>query len=143
MAPSLVATSQPGSEPGSESAMENNGQGLDRVDRNTLKELDIANQMGAPDHYLDAENDTEWYHWTGSIYVKPIRFENRTGTYVVKLRTEPDAELGKHRHRGEVRAYTVKGNWGYHEYAPTSLSTETLSSSRRKMQQLTFRVFAY
>lgn len=87
----------------------------ERVRRNELKENKIADRLGAPDVYTDGEKDTEWYHWTGSIYVKPLRFENRSGTYVIKLKTEPHAELGKHRHRGEVRAYTIKGNWGYHE----------------------------
>lgn len=87
----------------------------ERVRNNELKEMDIANRLGAEDVYIDGEKDTDWYHWTGSIYVKPLRFENRSGTYVISLKTDPHAELGKHRHRGEVRAYTVRGNWGYHE----------------------------
>ena len=88
--------------------------GLDRVKQNELNELDLADKFGAPDVYIDGEKDTCWYHWTGSIYVKILRIENRKGCYVIKLRTEPHAELGKHRHRGEVRAYTIKGPWGYH-----------------------------
>lgn len=87
----------------------------ERVRNNEIKEDEVAERLGAPDTYTDGEKDTDWYHWTGSIYVKPLRFENRSGTYVIKLKTEPHAELGKHRHRGEVRAYTIKGNWGYHE----------------------------
>lgn len=87
----------------------------DRVKRNELKELEIADQMGGEDMYVDGEVDTCWYNWVGSIWVKPYRFENRSGTYVIALKTEPHAELGKHRHRGEVRAFTVKGQWGYHE----------------------------
>lgn len=90
-------------------------QKLDRVKQNELKEDQLADQYGAPDVYVDGEADTCWYHWTGSIYVKPLRFENRTGCYVIKLKTDPHAELGKHRHRGMVKAYTIKGNWGYHE----------------------------
>ena len=87
----------------------------DRVKKNELTENDLADKYGSPDVYIDGEKDTEWYLWTGSIYVKPLRFENRNGNYVIKLKTDPHAELGKHRHRGEVRAYTIKGNWGYHE----------------------------
>ena len=83
-----------------------NGDGkIDRVKANELKEDKIATHLGAADTYIDAEKDTLWYHWTGSIYVKPLRFENRSGTYVIVLKTDPHAELGKHRHRGEVRAY--------------------------------------
>lgn len=87
----------------------------DRVRNNEIKEMEIAERLGGTDMYIDAEKDTEWYHWVGSIYVKPLRFENRSGTYIIVLKTDPHAELGKHRHRGEVRAYTVKGKWGYHE----------------------------
>jgi hypothetical protein len=87
-----------------------------RVRNNELVELKIAEEMGAPDVYVDSEKDTCWYLWTGSIYCKVLRVENRTGLYVIALKTGPHAELGKHRHRGEVRAYTVgDGHWGYHE----------------------------
>lgn len=85
------------------------------VVRNGEEELRIAAERGAPDVYVDGENDTDWYLWQGTIYVKPLRFENRTGTYVILLKTTPEAQLGKHRHRGEVRAFTVQGSWGYHE----------------------------
>ena len=95
--------------------MPNDQATTERVEGAAKKELEVADRLGAPDVYINGEEDTDWYHWTGSIYVKPYRFENRAGTYVIKLKTEPHAELGKHRHRGEVRAYTVKGNWGYHE----------------------------
>lgn len=88
----------------------------DRVKANELKELEIADTHGGPDVYIDSDKDTEWYHWTGSIYVKPLRFENRSGLYVIALKTEPHAELGKHRHRGMVKAVTINGPWGYHEY---------------------------
>lgn len=87
-----------------------------RVKDNELAELKIAEEMGAPDVYVNSEKDTCWYLWTGSIYCKVLRIENRTGLYVIALKTGPHAELGKHRHRGEVRAYTVgDGHWGYHE----------------------------
>ncbi|KAJ9611418.1 hypothetical protein H2200_004602 [Cladophialophora chaetospira] len=117
MAPSVAEESAPLPQTKSANGEANGGEKIDRVKANELKENKIADHLGAADTYIDAENDTCWYHWTGSIYVKPLRFENRSGTYVIVLKTDPHAELGKHRHRGEVRAYTVKGQWGYHEYA--------------------------
>ena len=87
-----------------------------RVRDNELRELKIAEEMGAPDVFFDSDKDTLWSLWTGSIYCKVLRIENRTGLYVIALKTATHAELGKHRHCGEVRAYTVgDGNWGYHE----------------------------
>ena len=110
MAPAVVDVASE-----SENGQPKKGGAVDRVKQNELKELELADQVGAPDVYVDGEQDTCWYHWTGSIYVKPLRFENRAGNYIIKLKTDPHAELGKHRHRGMVKAYTIKGNWGYHE----------------------------
>ena len=86
-----------------------------RVEQNQQTELGLADKFGMPDHYLSTD-DTLWYHWQGDIYVKPIRFEAKTGTYVIALKCSVDADLGKHRHRGPVTGYTVKGAWGYKEY---------------------------
>lgn len=85
-----------------------------RVVQNEQTELVLADTYGLPDHYLSTK-DTLWYHWQGDIYVKPIRFEGKTGTYVIALKCAVDADLGKHRHRGPVTGYTVKGAWGYKE----------------------------
>jgi hypothetical protein len=86
-----------------------------RVVQNEQTELALADKHGVPDHYLST-HDTLWYHWQGNIYVKPIRFEAKTGTYVIALKCSIDSDLGKHRHRGPVTGYTVKGAWGYKEY---------------------------
>ncbi|KAH7344249.1 hypothetical protein BKA66DRAFT_577074 [Pyrenochaeta sp. MPI-SDFR-AT-0127] len=84
---------------------------VDRVKADQPTELKIADKMGAPDVYIDSEVATCWYHWVGSIWVKPLRFENRSATYVIVLKTDLSAQLGKHRHRGEVKAYTVRGDY--------------------------------
>jgi 2,4'-dihydroxyacetophenone dioxygenase len=81
----------------------------------TPRSSSTANVVLIVGRYIDSEKDTDWYLWTGSIYVKPLRFESRSGMYVIALKTEPHAELGKHRHRGMVKAYTINGPWGYHE----------------------------
>ena len=46
------------------------------------------------------------------------RFLLAAGTFVISLanRTNEDADLGKHRHRGQVTAVTLKGEWWYEEY---------------------------
>lgn len=103
MSPHIVASNAP-EEPGPSPAK-----------GNELEELVLADKYGVPDHYLSAQKDTLWYHWLGDIFVKPIRFEAKTGTYVIALKSEKDADLGKHRHRGPVTGYTVKGSWGYKE----------------------------
>jgi hypothetical protein len=107
-----IHTPLPVLEPQSVAAQETDEQ---RVARNVDTELLIIDKYGAPDVYVNGETDTDWFHWQRTIWVKPLRFENRTGTYVILLKTTPAGDLGKHRHRGDVNAFTIKGSWGYKE----------------------------
>lgn len=78
-------------------------------------ELVFTDKHSAPDVFISGQDDTCWHPWTGTLELKPLRFETRSGTFVVALRTPVDAWLGKHRHRGPVTAVTVSGNWRYKE----------------------------
>lgn len=78
-------------------------------------ELAFVDKFSAPDVYINGKDDTLWFPWIGPIELKPMRMENRTGTFVVGLRSKVAAGLGKHRHRGTVTAITMAGEWGYKE----------------------------
>ncbi len=113
---SLVeATTMPESVDGHRGSAAASEAAVAKTKANEREELRIAEKLGGDDTYIKAQTDTLWYHWVGSIWVKPFRFDNRSGEYVIALKTGPSAELGKHRHRGQVKAYTVKGSWGYYE----------------------------
>jgi hypothetical protein len=83
-------------------------------------ELALADKYSSPDVYISGERDTCWHPWshpwTENLELKPLRFETRTGTFVVVLRSKEDTWLGKHRHRGTVTAVTLNGEWNYKEY---------------------------
>ena len=53
--------------------------------------------------------------WEG-IELKMLRIGEPTGTYTLLARFQPGVVLPKHRHFGDVHAFTLKGQWGYHEY---------------------------
>ncbi|CZS79592.1 hypothetical protein SNK03_004264 [Fusarium graminearum] len=80
------------------------------------KALVFTDKHSSPDVYISYNKDTLWYPWVTTLEVKPLRFETRSGSFVIALRTPVDAWLGKHRHRGTVTAVTLAGNWGYKEY---------------------------
>jgi 2,4'-dihydroxyacetophenone dioxygenase len=79
-------------------------------------ELRLADSYSSPDVYISGENDTLWHPWINNLEIKPLRFETRTGTFVIVLRAKEDTWLGKHRHRGNVTAVTLNGEWNYKEY---------------------------
>lgn len=78
-------------------------------------EIAFTDKYSSPDVYINGETDSLWHPWVGTIEIKPLRFETRTGTFVIGLRSPVDTWLGKHRHRGIVTAVTVSGNWRYKE----------------------------
>jgi 2,4'-dihydroxyacetophenone dioxygenase len=80
------------------------------------KGLAFTDKHSSPDVYISYNKDTLWHPWTGTLELKPLRYETRSGSFVVALRTPVDAWLGKHRHRGTVTAVTLAGNWRYKEY---------------------------
>lgn len=84
-------------------------------------EMAFVDEYSAPDVYINEKKDTLWFPWMGTIELKPMRMENRTGTFVVGLRSKTAAGLGKHRHRGTVTAITISGEWGYKEYVDPNL----------------------
>jgi hypothetical protein len=86
------------------------------------EELIFTDKHSSPDVYINATKDAVWHSWVGNLEPKPLRFETRSGQFVVALRSPVDAWLGKHRHRGPVTAVTVKGTWGYKECISKSLS---------------------
>lgn len=79
-------------------------------------ELALADKYSSPDVFISGERDTCWHPWTANLELKPLRFETRSGTFVVVLRSLEDTWLGKHRHRGTVTAVTLNGEWNYKEY---------------------------
>lgn len=79
------------------------------------KALVFTDKHSSPDVYVNSSKDTLWHPWTGTLELKPLRFETRSGSFVIGLRTPVDCWLGKHRHRGTVTAVTLSGNWRYKE----------------------------
>ena len=79
------------------------------------EDLAFVDRYSSPDVYIDSTKDTLWHPWVGTLELKPLRFETRSGTCVISLRTPVDCWLGKHRHRGTVSAVTTAGPWRYRE----------------------------
>ena len=50
------------------------------------------------------------------VEVKMLRVGGESGKYTLITRFAPGVELPKHRHFGEVHAYTITGRWQYKEY---------------------------
>jgi quercetin dioxygenase-like cupin family protein len=63
--------------------------------------------------------DVESFPWATffpGIEVKVLRTCTATASYTLLARFAPGTILPKHKHFGEVQAYTLQGSWHYKEY---------------------------
>lgn len=57
-----------------------------------------------------------WADFGEGIELKVLRVGGQSGLYTIVTRFAPGVQLPKHRHFGEVHAYTLEGRWRYLEY---------------------------
>jgi quercetin dioxygenase-like cupin family protein len=57
-----------------------------------------------------------WATFAPGIEVRMLRVGGESGTYTLMTRFGPGTVLPRHRHMGEVHAYTIQGRWYYREY---------------------------
>jgi quercetin dioxygenase-like cupin family protein len=57
-----------------------------------------------------------WATFFPGIEVKVLRASDATASYTLLARFAPGTILPKHKHFGEVQAYTLEGRWHYLEY---------------------------
>jgi 2,4'-dihydroxyacetophenone dioxygenase len=60
--------------------------------------------------------EVPWATFYPGIDVKLLRASEVTASYTLLARFSPGTILPKHRHFGEVQAYTLQGRWHYKEY---------------------------
>jgi len=51
-----------------------------------------------------------------------LHVDIESGLWVVRLRAEPDVTIQRHRHTGEVFAFTIQGAWKYLEYPEVNVA---------------------
>ena len=85
--------------------------------------------------YVDAES-YPWIPFTpysDKVFLKVLKCEPVSGTFVTLLKAPADIALPKHHHRGTVMVYTIQGQWRYMEHdwvaQPGSFVYETAAST--------------
>lgn len=74
-------------------------------------------QFALEEGYINASEEVSpWVPFVENVWIRHITFDIRTNTAVNVLKVEAGGKLGKHRHRGPVNGYCLKGSWRYEEY---------------------------
>lgn len=71
---------------------------------------------GAPASMHRAESDLPFVPYQEGVVFQLIQVNTDTGLWVIRVRFEPGVTIQKHRHTGEVFAFTLRGSWRYLEY---------------------------
>lgn len=71
---------------------------------------------GAPLSMHRAEGDLPFVPYQEGVVFQLQQVNTETGLWVIRVRFEPGVTIQRHRHTGEVFAFTISGSWRYLEY---------------------------
>jgi quercetin dioxygenase-like cupin family protein len=72
--------------------------------------------IGGPLSLHRAEGDLPFVPYQEGVVFQLLQVNIEGGLWVIRVRFEPGVTIQRHRHTGEVFAFTVSGSWRYLEY---------------------------
>lgn len=77
---------------------------------------ELAPIAGIPAALHLAENDLPFVEFQEGVDFQLLQVDVESGLWVIRTRFQPGVTIQRHRHTGEVFAFTLKGSWKYLEY---------------------------
>lgn len=71
---------------------------------------------GAPLSMHRAESELPFVPYQEGVVFQLLQVNTETGLWVIRVRLDPGVTIQRHRHTGEVFAFTISGCWRYLEY---------------------------
>lgn len=71
---------------------------------------------GIPAALHRAENDLPFVEYQEGVVFQLLHADVEAGLWVTRVRFQPGVTIQRHKHTGEVFAFTIKGSWNYLEY---------------------------
>lgn len=75
-----------------------------------------SDAISAPLSLHRAENQLPFVPYQEGVVFQLLQVNLETGLWVIRVRFDPGVTIQRHRHTGEVYAFTVSGSWRYLEY---------------------------
>jgi quercetin dioxygenase-like cupin family protein len=75
-----------------------------------------SDAIGAPLSLHRAEDELPFVPYQEGVVFQLLQVNIEGGLWVIRVRFEPGVTIQRHRHTGEVFAFTVSGSWRYLEY---------------------------
>jgi quercetin dioxygenase-like cupin family protein len=77
---------------------------------------ELAPIPGIPAALHRAEKDLPFVVYQEGVDFQLLQVDVEAGLWVIRTRFQPGVTIQRHRHTGEVFAFTLKGSWKYFEY---------------------------
>jgi quercetin dioxygenase-like cupin family protein len=78
--------------------------------------------IGSPLSSHRAEHELPFVPYQEGVVFQLMQVNTETGLWVIRVRFEPGVTIQRHRHTGEVFAFTISGSWRYLEYPDINLA---------------------
>ena len=69
-----------------------------------------------PVSFHRSETDLPFVPYQDGVHFQLLQVDIEVGLWVVRVRAEPGVSFQRHRHTGQVLAFTISGSWRYLEY---------------------------
>ena len=77
---------------------------------------EFAPIRGIPEALHRAEADLPFVEFQEGVDFQLLQVDVEGGLWVIRVRFQPGVTIQRHKHTGEVFAFTLKGSWKYLEY---------------------------
>ena len=77
---------------------------------------------GIPEALHRAEKDLPFVEYQEGVVFQLLHADVAAGLWVIRVRFQPGVTIQRHRHAGEVFAFTLQGSWKYLEYPQVNLA---------------------
>jgi hypothetical protein len=86
------------------------------ADRAVIRHRDRVDQRGRREFHI-GDDESPWIPLVKDVaWIRHLAFDVRSGSVAHILKVGPGGLLERHRHRGAVHGYTLRGSWRYREY---------------------------
>ena len=77
---------------------------------------------GIPEALHRAEKDLPFVEYQEGVVFQLLHADVAVGLWVIRVRFQPGVTIQRHRHTGEVFAFTLQGSWKYLEYPDVNVA---------------------
>ena len=78
--------------------------------------VQVSRVPGAPPSMHRGEDELPFVTYQEGVVFQLLQVNVEAGLWVIRVRFDPGSAIQRHKHTGEVFAFTLKGSWRYLEY---------------------------